>query len=182
MKSISLTLTQKFGHYFLPLLLICFGLIPFKSWVAGKTTSYSLAVSEVLLMVVFFSLGIILYLNQKRSLNYYSIPCNLDVRAKGKIIKQILKDHKWISTKNHKNLIQAEGNGFRDNLDFRTWSELITIEVNKNEIKINSICDPDGVMPQIFSFGKNKQNRLDFEILFLERMHQNQQGQQPTSG
>jgi len=173
MKSVPLTLTQTFSYYLLPLLLTSFGVIPLYFWIAGKTNHYFTSKTAILLALSFLFLTLIVFLRQKRSLNFYSISSDLDIKTKNKIVKEILLEHRWTFTKNNQKFVQAEGNGFRNNFDLRSWSELLTIEVNKSEIKINSICNPDGWIAQAFSFGKNKQNTRDFEMIFLQRINEN---------
>ena len=173
MQTVPLTLSQKFSYYLLPLLLTGFGVIPLYFWIGGKTNHHFTSTMAILLAVTFFSLTLIVFLRQKWSLNFYSIPSSLDIKLKNKLVKEILLEHKWAITKNHPKFIQAEGNGFRNNFDLRSWSELLTIEINKHEIKVNSICNPHGWIAQAFSFGKNKQNTRDFEMIFLQRINQN---------
>jgi hypothetical protein len=172
MQSVPLTLTQKFTYYLLPMMMIGFGIIPLYFWMTGKTDLLFTLTMAILLASSFFIVAIILYLRQKRSLNYYSIPSDLNTGEKNKIVREILRDHNWAYKINKHNLVQAEGNGFRSNLDLRSWSELLTIEISNNDIKVNSICNPDGWIAQAFSFGKNRQNTRDFEMIFLQRLNQ----------
>ena len=173
MQSVPLTLTQKFSYYLLPIMMIVFGVIPVFFWVTGNTNHLFTSTMAILLACSFFVLTIIAFIRQKRSLNFYSIPSYLGTGEKNKIIREILRDHNWAYKINKHNFIQAEGNGFRNNLDLRSWSELLTIEISRNEIKVNSICNPDGWIAQAFSFGKNTQNTRDFEMIFLQRINQN---------
>lgn len=87
-----------------------------------------------------------------------------------KIVKNILRDHNWTIEKSDTNFIQASGNGFRKKTDLRSWSEFMTFEFTENEIKLNSICNPDGLIAQAFSFGKNRQNIRDFKELFYKNL------------
>jgi hypothetical protein len=114
----------------------------------------------------FLLFGILSFVKQKSALRFYSITTNNSDKVNAKIIKTILREHGWQGVKIADNTIQARGHGFRHKLDLRTWAELMTFELNHGEIKVNSICDPDG-RAQFADFGKNKQNVRDFEILFL---------------
>lgn len=168
MPSVQLTPLQKFSYYLLPLLLTALGIIPLYFWLSGKTNQHLTTVMTIVSGLALFLLALVAFLRLKRSLRFYQIISDKDVKTKTKIVKSILRDHKWIYTKNNYKHIQATGNGFRDNFDLRTFSELFTIEIDKQEIRINSICDP-GASSQSFSFGKNRQNIRDFEFLFLQR-------------
>ena len=174
MPSVQLSPLQKFSYYLLPLLLTALGIIPLYFWMSGKTNQQLTTVMTVVSGTALFLLALVAFLRLKRSLRFYQIISDKDVKTKIKIAKSILRDHKWIYTKNNYKHIQATGNGFRDNFDLRALSELFTIEIDKQEIRINSICDPGASsilsMSQSFSFGKNRQNIRDFEFLFLQRV------------
>jgi hypothetical protein len=145
------------------------GTVPLCFWVAGSTNQNFPPVAAILSGCFFLLLSGILFIKQKNGLKFYSIPSNLDNKTKNKIIREILREYKWTYIKNEYNYIQVEGTGFRDTLDLRTWSELLTIVVENDKIEINSICNPDGFFPQVFSFGKNKQNIKDFEMHLLRK-------------
>lgn len=137
---------------------------------AGKTSRNLPAITLILAASFFLFLTILMLVKQKNVLKFYSITSHLDTKTKNKIVRDIFREHKWMYVKNKHNYIQVTGNGFRDNIDLRTWSELMTVIVYSDKIDINSICDPDHFFAQAVSFGKNKQNIRDFEMLFLQKI------------
>jgi len=145
------------------------GAVPLCFWIAGSTNHYFPPIAAILSGCAFLILAGLIFLAQKNSLKFHSIVSDLDMKTKNKIVRDILREHKWTYVKNEYNQIQAEGHGFRETFDLRTWSELITILVESDKIYVNSICNPDGFFPQVISFGKNKQNVRDFENLLLQK-------------
>ena len=144
------------------------GIIPFYYLITGKTDHFFTSKAAGLLTIIFFIIAVLSYIRLSKSLNFCSISTDTNRQQNLKIIRHILKNHDWTIDKSDSNLIQAIGNGFRNNLELRSWSELMTFEVSDKEIKVNSICNPDGWSTQAFSFGKNRQNIRDFETLFLQ--------------
>ena len=144
------------------------GIIPFYYLIAGKTNHFFTSKTAGLLTMIFFISAVLSYFRQNKSLNFYSFSIDTNRQQNLKIIRHILKNHGWTIDKSDSNIIQAIGNGFRNNLDLRSWSELMTFEISDKKIKVNSICNPDGWIGQAFSFGKNRQNIRDFETLFLQ--------------
>lgn len=169
MKFVRLSITQRFSYYLFPIILTCFGIIPILFWVTDNTTHYFTPLMAKGVGLSFLSIaGLVFYL-QRRRLQYQELATDLPLAVKDKIVRIILGDFGWRYIKNDYNFIQVAGNGFRkDRLDLRTWSEMMTFQLTTKNILINSICDPDGLFPQPFSFGKNKQNVQDFELLFKE--------------
>jgi hypothetical protein len=161
---------QKFSYYLLPILLGLFSLIPIYFLLSKKTNHRLTAETLIITAIAFSLLALIIFIKQNKSLKYYSILSDLPLKTKHQIIKEILKSHNWRVEANKQNHIRATGNGFKNDLDLRSWSELIFIELKNKEILVNSICNPDNIFAQTFSFGKNRQNIRDFEFLYLEKL------------
>ena len=175
MQFAKLTLSQSFSHYLLPLTLTVIGLIPLFFWVTGRTTQFFPPFATILSGLFILFSAILAAAKQKSNLKFYSITSDIDTKTKNIIVRDILRKYKWTFIANKHNFIQAEGFGFNDKFDLRTWSEFITITIDKDSIKINSICNPNDFLPQaITSFGKNKQNISDFEKIFFENLEHNQ--------
>jgi hypothetical protein len=170
MRLVELTTSQKVSYYLLPITLLGMGMIPFCFWIAGSTNHHFPPIAAILSGCAFLILAVLIFLVQKNALKFHSIVSRLDMKTKNKIVRDILREHKWTYVKNQYNQIQAEGHGFRDKIDLRTWSELITISIERDKINVSSICNPDAFFPQALSFGKNKQNIRDFENLFLQKL------------
>ncbi len=163
MKFVKLTRKQKISHYLLALMLLVITLIPLYILFTRQTTRFLTNTDAIVAASISGCLTVIAWFIQKRALKFYTI----NATKKYEIIIDILKAHGWIVTHKSKTLIQATGHGFRHKLDLRTWSELMTFELSTDFVKINSICNPDD-KAQFTSFGKNKQNMADFEILYLK--------------
>jgi hypothetical protein len=171
MEHVKLKAIQKLHFYFFPFLMFSFSLIGL-FFLLTRNDDYSFSKQLILSILFFFLLGIAAAIKQYLSLQYYIIKTDQPIAIKRKIIKDILKKCNWKITKDNYNFIQAEGNGFSSKIDFRTWFDLMTFEIFSEEIKINSIPNPDDWGGQPLSFGKNRQNIKDFEILFLNEASQ----------
>ena len=167
MKYVKLTAKQKFSHYLVPITMAFFALIPFYFFITIQTNQYLTLLNTILASSFFFLFALYAFIVQKKALRFYSLNTNNREAKNGEIIVTILSENGWHVIKNEKNIIQATGHGFRHKLDLRTWSELMTFQLNATEIKVNSICNPND-RAQFISFGKNKQNIADFEILYLK--------------
>jgi hypothetical protein len=169
MKFVRLSITQRFSYYLFPIILTGFGVIPIVFWATGNTNHNLTPLKANGIGIIFLVFaGLVFYLQRQR-LQYQILATDIPLKLKNKIVRTILRDHGWSYVRNEYNFIQVNGNGFRkESLDLRTWFEMMTFELNSEGILVNSICDPDGLFPQPFSFGKNKQNVQDFGRLFEE--------------
>ena len=163
MKFVKLTTRQKISHYLLALMLLVITLVPLYILFTRQTTRYLTDTYAIVAASILFLFTVTAWAAQKRALRLRSI----NATKNSVIVIDILKAHGWIITHKSKTLIQATGHGFRHKLDLRTWSELMTFAFSSDVVKINSICNPDD-KAQFTSFGKNKQNMADFEILYLK--------------
>jgi hypothetical protein len=170
MTFVKLTTTQKITHYLFPALMFLLGCIPFYHLVLGKTNQNLTPSITLLVMSIFWLATLGSFIKQRNGLRFYSISTGKTVKLNMQITRKILRETNWQITKSTSNFIQAEGLGFRDKVDFRSWGELLTIQLRPNEILVNSICNPDGKFAQFVSFGKNKQNLRDFEMLYLQEL------------
>ncbi len=141
---------------------IIFLLIYFIGWLNQFITHF-ISVSAAILFLV---IAIVAFIKQNIALRYYLIITQNSTKVNAGLIKTILREHGWQAINITDDIIEAKGHGFRHKLDLRTWAELMTFELNHNEIRVNSICDPNA-RAQIVDFGKNKQNVEDFERIFL---------------
>ena len=165
MELLHLTIMQKISHYLFPGIIFGFGLIPLYFLFTDKPLFFPWI--NILISTSFLAIAILSFYKQRKSLQFYSITNTKNKQIAFKACRKILKENGWNIDKQSSNMIQATGFGFRNGIDLRSWSEMLTIIIEKDSIKINSICDPDGHFTQFVSFGKNKQHILDFERLFL---------------
>jgi len=170
-RSLKLSLERQFGYYYVAILLSAFAIVPLYFLLASKPSKFLTPTMEILIASFFALLSLWSFLRQKRALRFYRIDSQLDTNIKNKIVREILREHHWTYSVSKRNYLEATGDGFREKIDLRTWSHLLTIVVDREGILINSICDPDGLFPQPYSFGKNKQNITDFEILFFQKTY-----------
>jgi hypothetical protein len=169
MKRVSLTRTEQFSYYLLPIILVAIGFIPFYYLITGQANENLPARILVGLCVILFLSAFAFFLWLRRSLKFISIISDQDIHTKTKVIRKILRDHHWSYKKNTTNFIQAVGGGFRDEFDMRTWSDQLTITILSDKILVNCICEPVSAQP--FTFGKSKRIVKDFEILFRTAIH-----------
>ena len=168
MIKVQLSNTQKITYYLFPALMFMFGCIPFFYLIAGKTNHNLTPKTTLIIMSIFWLITLWSFIKQKNGLRFYSISTDGTVKLKMRITRKILREHNWQIVQSTSNLIQANGFGFRDKMDLRSWGELLTIQITPKQILVNSICNPDGKFAQFVSFGKNNQNVRDFEILYLQ--------------
>lgn len=168
MLKVQLSNTQKITYYLFPALMFMFGCIPFYYLIAGKTNHNLTPKITLIMMSIFWLITLWSFIKQKKGLRFYSISTDGTVKRNMQITRKILREHNWQIVKSTSNFVQANGFGFRDKIDLRSWDELLTVQIKSNEILVNSICSPDGNFAQFISFGKNKQNVSDFEVLYLQ--------------
>ncbi len=168
MIKVQLSNTEKISYYLFPALMFMFGCIPFYYLIMEKTNHNLTPKITLIMMSIFWLFAFWSFIKQKKGLRFYSISTDGTVKLNMQITRKILREHNWQITQSTSNFIQADGFGFRDKIDLRTWDELLTIHIKSNEILVNSICNPDGPFAQFLSFGKNNQNVRDFEMLYLQ--------------
>lgn len=170
MIKVQLSNTQKITYYLFPALTFMFGCIPFFYLIAGKTNHNLTPKTTLIMTSIFWLITLWSLIKQKNGLRFYSISKVGTTKINMQITRKILREHNWQIVQSTSNFIQADGYGFREKIDLRSWGELLTIQITSNEILVNSICDPDGFFAQFISFGKNKQNVRDFEMLYLQEI------------
>lgn len=168
MVKVQLSNTQKITYYLFPAQMFLFGCIPFYYLIAGKTNHHLTPKVTLITMSIFWLITLWSVIKQRKGLRFYSISTEDTVKRNMQITRKILRKHNWQIVQSTSNFIQASGFGFRDKIDLRSWGELLTVQIKSNEILVNSICNPDGNFAQFISFGKNKQNVRDFEMLYLQ--------------
>ena len=168
MPTVRLTNVQKISHYLFPATMFMLGCIPFYYIITGKTNHNLTPKITLIMMSIFWLITLWSYIKQKKGLRFYSILPVGTIKMNMQITRKILREHNWQIVQSTSNLIQANGFGFRDKMDLRSWGELLTIQITPKQILVNSICNPDGKFAQFVSFGKNNQNVRDFEILYLQ--------------
>ncbi len=170
MPTVRLTNIQKISYYLFPATMFMLGCIPFYYLITGKT-SHNLTPKITLIMAsVFWLITLWSFIKQKKGLRFYSISKVGTIKMNMQITRKILRDHNWQIVQSTSNFIQADGYGFRDKIDLRSWGELLTIQITPNEILVNSICSPNRSFAQFVSFGKNTQNVKDFEMLYIQEI------------
>lgn len=168
MSTVQLSNRQKITYFLFPFLMFAHGCIPFVFWVLKKTNQNLTPTTTLIAFISFWAVAIWSFRKQKNGLRFYAISTDCSVSDNMTIIRNILRENKWHIVKSTSNYIQADGSGFRVGFDLKSWGELLTVQITNDTILINSICSPDGMFAQFISFGKNKQNVRDFEMLYLQ--------------
>src|SRR3982751_5714717 len=121
MKVIPLSFSQKLSHYLLSLIMAGLAMIPIYFWLTGNTNTFLTDSKAIGSAIVFLSMAAFVFIKQRRALRFYTINCDVSINRKNQLIREILSEHHWKITKKGNRQIQAEGSGFRDSVDIRTW-------------------------------------------------------------
>lgn len=142
----------------IPILLMFFSLVDL-----FKGVNNPLKEGEIWFYIIPPILSILFYFYQKNKLKFKIISTNLSRSELNKIIIKVGNELGWKFTENKHNVIVAER---CDNIIFSIGGERITILFYKNNLYINSICDPSKRI-SISSGGRNRENisRLVNEIV-----------------
>ncbi len=156
-KRMKLTFFQTLTHYGAPLLLLF--IVSLTGWslieiyltetYTGVRTTNELIKSSL----PFLGLAVIFTIIQYRRLNFIEIKLTFTDEQFQEAINRTVKDLKWEIVSNNKLFFRA----FRPRNWTGSWGEMITILRDKNQILINSICDPEQ-MSSITSYGWNRKN------------------------
>ncbi len=156
---------DKFNHYaivgflfIIPALFIFFHL---KDYFQG--TSRPFREGEIWFMIIPSILGLLFYRIQRNRLKFKSINTKLTREELDPIIEKVATELEWIPYVSNKKIIIAKTH---PSLFSGSWGEQITILFHKNQILVNSICDPEK-RSSVVSMGRNKKNmnRLIEEII-----------------
>jgi hypothetical protein len=168
MTRVNLLPLEKFTFFLLPIILTGLAIVPLYFFFTGRISKAVPTEALLISSFILFFISIVAFIRLRNSLRFHTIYTDLNKGDSIQVIRKIFIDHNWISTQSKRYPMQMTGNGFNSSsFDFRSWGEMMTVEFGNRKIYVNSICDPDGLLGQAFSFGKNRQNVKRFEILFL---------------
>lgn len=163
-KSLKLSRSQFFWHYFFVVLSLCISLMSFYHFIVIKNTENYKGIrteNEMLgCFIVFFIISVLLFLINNRRLEFTQINTSLDeTEFKNKMI-EIAEIENWNITNNTKEF------AIFSNGSLWTWGLRMTILRYEKYLLVNSICDPDS-KPCISIFNENERNikRLKKHIL-----------------
>jgi hypothetical protein len=104
----------------------------------------------------FLSGALILFLIQYSRLRLTTIKTTISEDELKNIITQLAINNDWKIRISNNQMIQASVKGLFNDLAF--VGEMVTVLFAKDQILINSICDPNEA-PNLISFGKNKRHK-----------------------
>lgn len=105
----------------------------------------------------FLGFAIIFAIIQYRRLNFQEFQVSYTDEQFQEAIKRTVNDLKWKIESNNKTFFRA----FRPWNLTGSWGEMVTIIKDKDQLLINSICDPNH-MSSVVSYGWNKRNTKTF--------------------
>jgi hypothetical protein len=152
-KRLKLTIDQTISHYMIVfIMLFPFGLFSwnlFKIFVTKDYNGVSSTQELIIQSVLFLTLAIIFAIIQFGRLYLKEIKINYTEEQFQDAVKRTFENNDWRIGNNNKNLFKAY-------IPTGLWGYSLTIIKYKDRLLINSICDPNGRMSTVFSFGKNK--------------------------
>lgn len=121
-----------------------------------KNEMYVLDSDVFLFIVLPILLSILYYFIQKQKLKLIVIDTALTTNEVATIFNEVASEQGWQISQHTSNIFVAHTpQSFRSG----SWGEQVTLLVFKNQIFLNSICDPEK-KPSVVSNGKNKKNQL----------------------
>jgi hypothetical protein len=165
-KSLKLSRSQFFWHYFFVLLSFGFSLMSFYHFIVIKITENYKGIrteNEMLsCFIVFFIISVLLFLINYRRLKFTQIDISLDeTEFKNKMI-EIAEIENWKIINNTKEFAVFI------NGSLWTWGLRMTILRSEKYLLVNSICDPDS-KPCISIFNENELNIKRLKKHFLKK-------------
>jgi hypothetical protein len=154
-KELQLGMWDKLTHYglvlflfFIPIMFIVMSVNPL---LHGNFTGFDVIIWFILIPT---GVGLLFYKVQKGRLKFTLIEANLPRTILNSTIENVAKELNWTFKKVDEKIVIAQTN---PGLLSGSWGEQITILFNKNQILVNSICDPDK-KSSVVSAGRNKKN------------------------
>ena len=155
-KELKLGNWDKLSHYgivlflfFIPAMFIFFHL---KGYFEGTPKPFKQI--EIWCMIIPTLIGILFYRIQLNRLKFKPIQTNLTRDEIEKIIEKVAKELEW-----HPHIVDEKFIVAKTHPGFLSgsWGEQITVLFDRNQVLVNSICDPDK-KSSIVSMGRNIQN------------------------
>jgi cytochrome c oxidase subunit IV len=157
-KELQLNFEGRFTHYGIVSFLLFIALFFILNQVNDylKNQMY-IRLSDIILFIVLPTLlSILYYFIQKRKLKLIVIDTSLTPKEVSDIFSEVASEQGWgVSQQTSNILIANTPCSFRSG----SWGEQVTLLLFKNQIFLNSICDPER-RPSIVSYGRNKKNQL----------------------
>jgi hypothetical protein len=157
-KELQLSFWGTFTHYGIVAFLLFISLFFILSQVRDylRNEMYILR-SEVFLFVVCpVLLSILSYFIQKQKLKLIVIDSSLNSKEVSAIFNEVASEQEWNLSQHTSNILIANTPySFKSG----SWGEQVTLLLFKNQIFLNSICDP-AKMSSVVSYGRNKKNQL----------------------
>jgi len=137
-------------------------LIPVTFILLNISNSKPIKQNSLLIFLIPLTLALIFFIIQSRRLKFRIIKTNLPKHKLDNLIEKVAQELKWFPYETDNDYIVAKT---YPSLWSGSWGERITIIFTKNQVLINSICDPDRAS-SITSMGRNKKhvNKLVQEI------------------
>ena len=155
-EKLSLSFWKKSTHFgivlFLLFIPIVFLFLHIKDLMNNESLSFKK--NEIYFIVIPVLIAILFYTIQNNRLKFKKVTTTLAKAELIKIVENIGAELKWIPYIIEDNLIIAKTN---PSFWSGSWGEQITIIIDKNNVMINSICDPDK-NSSLISMGRNKKN------------------------
>ena len=158
-QKLQLNRSQRFNHFLVAhgtlFVGLCLPSIIFLNWLIELRFNSVLSVFQVILFSApWIVASILLYFYQKRVLSLSKVATPLKVSEIRQILSGLAQREGWSVLNSNKAFVVMKTHpGFTWN-----WGEKITILFYKEEVWVNSICDPDNE-PAVYSSGRNKRNR-----------------------
>jgi len=156
-KRLELSRWQTFTHYLIVLFILfipTLTLVSLFEIYVTNTYKGKMSASELILGDWYwFVPAIVFYFIQKRRLKFIEVNVEYTNEEFQEAIERTQKQFNWTIELNNKKVFRA----YRPWDWTASWGEMITIIKGKNQILINSICDPN-IQSSVVSFGWNKKN------------------------
>lgn len=166
-KRIKLTFGQTVTHYMVVFfMLFIFGLVAkdlFEIYISKNYTDDSTTIDLVTMSLPILLIAIVFAIIQYRRLDFKEIKIEYTDEQFQEAIRRTIDDLEWKIDKNQKNFFCA----YRPWNWSGSWGEMITIKKYKDQLLMNSICDPNS-MSSVISYGWNKRNLKTFLINLSE--------------
>lgn len=148
---LQLSFWKTIDHYFVVVFLLVIPMMPiFKNWKDGT----ELSTGELTLILIFGGLGFFFLWLQSQRLKFKNHTTKLDASTLNDTINAVATELEWDIQQQTDEYIMAKTH---PSFWSGSWGEQITILLDRNEVYVNSICDPDK-RSSVVSFGRNKQN------------------------